>query len=119
MGRSQPADAGADDHDPRGSPRTRLHHLLLRRAAPMPQVPSGTALSWQWAIDLAWPERARPTSFTIAREVAMLKSLLLALLGLCAGLGPCIPPAAAQSDYPSRTVRIIVPATPGGGSDTF
>jgi tripartite-type tricarboxylate transporter receptor subunit TctC len=27
--------------------------------------------------------------------------------------------AAAQADYPNRTVRIIVPATPGGGSDTF
>jgi tripartite-type tricarboxylate transporter receptor subunit TctC len=25
----------------------------------------------------------------------------------------------AQGDYPNRTVRIIVPATPGGGSDTF
>jgi tripartite-type tricarboxylate transporter receptor subunit TctC len=28
-------------------------------------------------------------------------------------------PAAAQSDYPNRTVRIVVPATPGGGSDLF
>jgi len=28
-------------------------------------------------------------------------------------------PAAAQSDFPSRTVRIVVPATPGGGSDLF
>ena len=27
--------------------------------------------------------------------------------------------AHAQSDYPSRPVKIIVPATPGGGSDTF
>src|SRR5215216_5381688 len=28
-------------------------------------------------------------------------------------------PAAAQSDFPNRTVRIVVPATPGGGSDLF
>jgi tripartite-type tricarboxylate transporter receptor subunit TctC len=28
-------------------------------------------------------------------------------------------PAQAQSDYPNRAVRIVVPATPGGGSDTF
>lgn len=34
-------------------------------------------------------------------------------------VGLLISPAAAQGDYPSRTVRIIVPATPGGGSDTF
>jgi tripartite-type tricarboxylate transporter receptor subunit TctC len=35
------------------------------------------------------------------------------------GLGLLASPVAAQGDYPSRTVRIIVPATPGGGSDTF
>ncbi|MPZ40126.1 MAG: tripartite tricarboxylate transporter substrate binding protein [Rhizobiales bacterium] len=35
------------------------------------------------------------------------------------GLALLVTPAAAQGDYPSRTVRIIVPATPGGGSDTF
>jgi len=35
------------------------------------------------------------------------------------GLGLFIAPALAQGDYPSRTVRIVVPATPGGGSDTF
>jgi tripartite-type tricarboxylate transporter receptor subunit TctC len=28
-------------------------------------------------------------------------------------------PAHAQGDYPNRAVRIVVPATPGGGSDTF
>jgi tripartite-type tricarboxylate transporter receptor subunit TctC len=39
----------------------------------------------------------------------------LGLLGLALLVGP----AAAQGDYPSRTVRVIVPATPGGGSDTF
>lgn len=45
----------------------------------------------------------------------MLRRACLAVLGL----GLLAGPAAAQGDYPSRTVRIIVPATPGGGSDTF
>jgi len=45
----------------------------------------------------------------------MLRRTCLALL--C--LGPLAVSAQAQGDYPSRTVRIIVPATPGGGSDTF
>jgi tripartite-type tricarboxylate transporter receptor subunit TctC len=45
--------------------------------------------------------------------VTGLAHVCVALLGLLDG------PAAAQGDYPSRTVRIIVPATPGGGSDTF
>jgi tripartite-type tricarboxylate transporter receptor subunit TctC len=45
----------------------------------------------------------------------MLRRTCLAVLGL----GLLVDPAAAQGDYPSRTVRIIVPATPGGGSDTF
>lgn len=35
------------------------------------------------------------------------------------GLGLCATPAVAQSDYPNRPVRIVVPATPGGGSDLF
>src|SRR5262245_33635120 len=48
----------------------------------------------------------------------MLRRTCLAITGL-ALLGPLAGAAAAQSDYPSRTVRIIVPATPGGGSDTF
>ena len=45
----------------------------------------------------------------------MLRRTCLAVLGL----GLLATPAQAQGDYPSRTVRIIVPATPGGGSDTF
>jgi tripartite-type tricarboxylate transporter receptor subunit TctC len=45
----------------------------------------------------------------------MLRGTCLAVLGLGLLAGPAI----AQGDYPSRTVRIIVPATPGGGSDTF
>ena len=48
----------------------------------------------------------------------MLRRTCLAVTGL-AFLGLWGGPAAAQGDYPSRTVRIIVPATPGGGSDTF
>jgi tripartite-type tricarboxylate transporter receptor subunit TctC len=48
----------------------------------------------------------------------MLRGTCLAVTGL-AFLGLWGGPAAAQGDYPSRTVRIIVPATPGGGSDTF
>ena len=41
-----------------------------------------------------------------------MRALLCALLlfGLAA-------PAHAQADYPSRTVRIIVPSEPGGGTD--
>ena len=53
----------------------------------------------------------------------MLRRTCLGLLGLALGLGLTLGllagPATAQGDYPSRTVRIIVPATPGGGSDTF
>jgi tripartite-type tricarboxylate transporter receptor subunit TctC len=45
----------------------------------------------------------------------MSRSVLPALLGLTLLAAP----AAAQSDYPNRTVRIVVPATPGGGSDLF
>jgi tripartite-type tricarboxylate transporter receptor subunit TctC len=45
----------------------------------------------------------------------MLRRTCLGVLGLALLLSP----AAAQGDYPSRTVRVIVPATPGGGSDTF
>ena len=47
---------------------------------------------------------------TNAAPILCLTVLGLALLG---------GPAAAQGDYPNRTVRIIVPATPGGGADTF
>jgi len=45
----------------------------------------------------------------------MLRRTCLAVVSV----GLLISPAIAQGDYPSRTVRIIVPATPGGGSDTF
>ena len=45
----------------------------------------------------------------------MLRRTCLAVVGF----GLLVTPAVAQGDYPSRTVRIIVPATPGGGSDTF
>jgi tripartite-type tricarboxylate transporter receptor subunit TctC len=45
----------------------------------------------------------------------MLKSALLAAAWLCVIAGS----AAAQPGYPNRTVRIVVPATPGGGSDLF
>ncbi len=43
------------------------------------------------------------------------RTCCLAVLGLALLAGP----TAAQSDYPNRTVCIIVPATPGGGADTF
>ena len=49
----------------------------------------------------------------------MLRRTCLAIWLAASGLGLLATPAAAQGDYPSRTVRIIVPATPGGGSDTF
>jgi tripartite-type tricarboxylate transporter receptor subunit TctC len=45
----------------------------------------------------------------------MLRRTCLAILGF----GLLAAPAWSQGDYPSRTVRIVVPATPGGGSDTF
>lgn len=48
----------------------------------------------------------------------MLRYLLPAVIGL----GLVAAPAAAQqsaSDYPNHTVKVIVPSTPGGGTDTF
>jgi tripartite-type tricarboxylate transporter receptor subunit TctC len=44
-----------------------------------------------------------------------MRRICLAILGLAL----VAPSAWAQGDYPSRPVRIVVPATPGGGSDTF
>ena len=45
----------------------------------------------------------------------MVRALLAGLI--CFGVAMSV--ATAQSDYPSRPVKIVVPATPGGGSDTF
>src|SRR5262249_9178054 len=45
----------------------------------------------------------------------MHKVALLALIGSAL----LATQAAAQLNYPNRTVRIVVPATPGGGSDLF
>jgi tripartite-type tricarboxylate transporter receptor subunit TctC len=45
----------------------------------------------------------------------MLRAALLALLGTSLTTGAAL----AQSDYPNRPVKIIVPSTPGGGADTF
>jgi tripartite-type tricarboxylate transporter receptor subunit TctC len=46
-------------------------------------------------------------------------AMSVSLLSVALGLVLLTAPAAAQSDYPNHTVRIIVPATPGGGSDLF
>jgi tripartite-type tricarboxylate transporter receptor subunit TctC len=48
----------------------------------------------------------------------MPRTVLFAILASAVLILPPAP-AAAQGDYPNKTVRIIVPATPGGGSDTF
>jgi tripartite-type tricarboxylate transporter receptor subunit TctC len=45
----------------------------------------------------------------------MVRALLAGLVWLGLSLGP----ASAQGDYPNRPVKIVVPSTPGGGSDTF
>src|SRR3954468_14208092 len=50
----------------------------------------------------------------MSRSVPM-RSVLPAFLGVALLAAP----AASQSEYPNRTVRIVVPATPGGGSDLF
>jgi tripartite-type tricarboxylate transporter receptor subunit TctC len=45
----------------------------------------------------------------------MLRPILLGLTALALTAGA----AQAQADYPNRPVKVIVPSTPGGGSDTF
>ena len=42
-------------------------------------------------------------------------------LGLIAALAACsvLPAAAQTTSFPSRPIRLIVPHTPGGNSDTF
>jgi tripartite-type tricarboxylate transporter receptor subunit TctC len=46
-----------------------------------------------------------------------LRSLLLGLSALIAGLLALAVPAMAQSDYPNRPVRLIIPFPPGGSND--
>lgn len=41
----------------------------------------------------------------------------LNLLALAAALGAAIPAAAQTGDYPSKPIRMIIPSTPGGGTD--
>src|SRR5438445_13411727 len=45
----------------------------------------------------------------------MSRSIPLALIGLWLLAAP----ATSQTDYPTKPVRIVVPSTPGGGTDTF
>ena len=45
----------------------------------------------------------------------MSRSIPLALIGLWLLAAP----ATGQTDYPTKPVRIVVPSTPGGGTDTF
>ena len=42
---------------------------------------------------------------------------LLALIALCLLAGEAKEFAYAQANYPQRTVRIVVPSSPGGGTD--
>ena len=43
-----------------------------------------------------------------------MKNALLALLGLWIAGAAC-----AQADWPARNVTVVVPSSPGGGTDTF
>jgi tripartite-type tricarboxylate transporter receptor subunit TctC len=47
-----------------------------------------------------------------------MRILRRALIAMAASLALCAP-AAAQQDYPNKTVRIIIPLGPGGGGDIF
>ena len=44
-------------------------------------------------------------------------TLLLALAGIAPGVAPTL--ARAQTDYPNKPIRIVVPYAPGGSSDTL
>src|SRR5262249_54265617 len=57
----------------------------------------------------------KPRSEASGGRTNMRRRAVLALLGL----GLLATPALAQSTYPNRPVRIVVPSTPGGGSDLF
>jgi len=47
----------------------------------------------------------------------MYRSLLFGLMGLCLLAGEATERAHAQANYPQRAVRIVVPSSPGGGTD--